>query len=161
MLHAWITAYISCMEYACSMHGIWPPFHAYSMRGTCVFHAWYRWIPCMVQAYSMHGTGVFHAWYMCILCVVQAYSLRGTGVFHAWYRHVFTVHGTGIPMHAPCIVQAYILSILIDFILAYSTCCKVQRKVYIIDSGFDCHRKMNQASWQKGQTALHTYYLHK
>ena len=79
----------------------------YFMCGTGVFHARYRRIPCPVQAYSMRGTDVFHVRYRRIPCAVQAYSMRGTGVFHGQYRCVFTVHGTSIPMHAPCTVQAY------------------------------------------------------
>ena len=154
MFHAWNLAPISCIFHAWHLR-LPCMVQVNSMPGTGVFHAWYRRIPCMVQAYSMHGTCVFYVWYRHILCVVQAYSMRGTGMCLPCMVQVFPC------MHHACIVQAYILSILIDFILAYSTCCKVQRKVYIIDSGFDCHRKMDQASWQKGQTALHTYYLYK
>ena len=159
-----------CMEYACSMHGIW--------HISCIFHAWYWFFPCMVQANSMHDTSVFHAWYRGIPCVVQAYSMRGTCIFHAQYRYipcvvqvysmrgtgVFTVHGTGIPMHALCTVRAYsqhIISILIDFVFAYRT-YKVQRQICIIDTG-TVTRKWTRLVGRigcKDRQLLHTYYLY-
>ena len=104
MLHAWITACISCMfhvwnmhvyciEYACSMYGMWciscmkhacfMLIHLYSMCSTYVFHAWYRRILCMIRH---------------ILCVVQVYSMCGTGVFMhgicvfcVWYIPYFRI----------------------------------------------------------------------
>ena len=118
--------WISCMRHAC--------FKPYSMRGTGVFHSWYRPIPCVIQAYSMRGTGIFHAWYRHIPCMVQAYSMHGTGIFHAWYRRIpcmvlaYSMCGTGVCV--PCMVQVFpcmhhvqyrqlhhIISILIDFAL--------------------------------------------
>ena len=57
-----VSSHIPCVVLAYSTLGT-GVFHG--MRGTGVFHAWYRHIPYMVQAYSMHGTGV------CVLCVVQ------------------------------------------------------------------------------------------
>ena len=65
----------------------------------CYMHELLPDISCMFQA-------IFYAWYRRIPCLVQAYSLHGTGVFYAWYRCVCTMRGTGIPMHAPCTVQA-------------------------------------------------------
>ena len=91
--------HVTCMNYCLIFHA-WNL--ADSMHETCIFqaifHAWYWHIPCLVQAYSMRDTGVFHAWYRHIPCMVLAYSMCGTGVC--------TVCGTGIPMHAPCTVQA-------------------------------------------------------
>ena len=98
MLHAWISAYISCMEYACFMHGTcMKNMHISCMKLACSMHD---------KVYSMHGSGIFHTLYRHIPCVIQAYSMCGTGVFHAWYRRTPCTR-------APCTVQTHSLHIVI------------------------------------------------
>ena len=127
MLHAWTTAYISCMDCVCFVHGIWPIsciFHVWYWCIPCMVWygmVWYRWIPCMVQAYSMH------VWCRRIPCVVQAYSMHGTEVFQVQV----CVYCARCGYSHACTVQAYskhIVSIHVLIVLAYCAFRKVQRQ---------------------------------
>ena len=87
--------HFSGMKHACYMHGLVPKFHACSMHQnmhiSCMKRACSRCILCMVQAYFMRGTGVFHAWYRRIPCIMQVHSMCRTGIFHSCVHHAHTV----------------------------------------------------------------------
>lgn len=98
-------------RYGTCMHVTCMDWCIYFMHRICMFHAQNMHISCMklacmMQVYSMRGTGIFHAWYRYTPCTVQAYSFRGTGICHA-YIHACTYRYT------PCMIECFcILTVL-------------------------------------------------